>query len=126
MQVRFTVPDVVTCLFHCKYDPICREFQSVDSTLSYLPRSLKIQSRFLRSYVRNCQSSPYNFQFASLVSKTKTNMDKEIVNKRRKKNYLQRIQCKQDKVKVVNLCGSISTWFSSLQGKAVVQRYSSK
>ena len=30
------------------------------------------------------------FPFASLVSKTKTNMHKETVHKRRKKNYLQR------------------------------------
>ena len=52
--------------------------------------SLKIQSRSLRLYFRNGRSSPYNFPFASLVPKTKTNMHKGIVNKRRKNNCLQR------------------------------------
>ena len=46
--------------------------------------SLKIQSRSLRLYFRKGRSSPYNFSFASLVSKTKTNTNKEIANKRRK------------------------------------------
>ena len=73
------------CLFHCQYVPTCKEFQSADSTLPYLPDSMKIQSRSLRLYFRNGRSSPYN-----LVSKTKTNMHKETVYKRRKKNYLQR------------------------------------
>ena len=70
---------------HCQYDPICIEFQSADSTLPYLLGSLKIQSCSLRLYYRNGRSSPYHFPFASLVSKTKTFMAKEIVNKRKKK-----------------------------------------
>ena len=47
-------------------------------------------------------------------------MYKEIVNKRKKKNELQRCYCKQDKVKEANLWGLISTWFSNLQPEAVV------
>ena len=89
-QVKLTVADVVARLFHSQYDPICREFQSADSTLPYLRGSLKIQSRSLRLYFRNGQNSPFNFPFASLLLKAKTNIHYEIVNKRRKKNYLQR------------------------------------
>ena len=121
MQVSFTVPDVVFFIVHiAKY---VENFSLLIPHYHTCRRNLEIQSRSLRLYFRNGQSSSYNFPFASLASKTKTNMYKEIV-KRRKKNYLQR--CKQDKVKVVNLCGSISTWFSNLQPKAVVHRYSSK
>ena len=39
---------------------------------------------------------------------------------------LQRCKCKQDRLKSVNLCGSISTWFSILQPEAFVHRCSSK
>ena len=31
-QVKFIVPEVVASLSNCQYDPLCREFQSADST----------------------------------------------------------------------------------------------
>ena len=35
-QVKFIVPEVVASLSNCQYDPICREFQSSDSTWPYI------------------------------------------------------------------------------------------
>ena len=82
-------------------------------------RSLKIQSHSLKFYFRTGQSSWYNFPFVSSVSsKLKQIYIKKIVNKKRKnrkKNYPQRYYCKQNRLKALNLCSSISTWFCSLE-----------
>ena len=81
MQVRFTVPAVVVRLFHCQY---VENFNLQIPHYHICQESLKIQSRSLRLYFRNGRSSPYNFPFSSLLSKTKIDMHKEIANKGRK------------------------------------------
>ena len=44
----------------------------------------------------------------------------------KEKHQLQRCSCKKDRLKAVNICGSISTWFSILQPEQVAHRFSPK
>ena len=63
----FLVNPFIEVFFEEYYD----KFQSADSHDHIWRGSLKIQSRSLRLYYRTDRSSPYNFLFASLVSKPK-------------------------------------------------------